>query len=345
MERNLYCKYCGKQFVAKSYNGRFCSIRCKNISYRLNHGINVNPNIVPYKKKCVICDNYFETFEDRRKCCSKECSDIYEFYRKRKINKVQCTICGKEFITGRSDRKTCGNTECQKKLKAIRNKSYQKADKEIRKIRYIENLEVRKCIICGKNFSCHKKESTKTCSTECHLIYKKAKRNTRSDRRLNPDNIVDHDITLKKLFSRDKGICQICGEICDWEDFKIINGNFIAGNNYPSIDHIIPLSRNGNHSWENVQLSHFKCNWGKGNSTLEFPKERAIEEMRIMASERAIKKKTAQYGLNGELIKIWDSTAQIKRDLGFSDKHIQNVCRHTKSKTGNAYGYHWEYIS
>lgn len=29
---------------------------------------------------------------------------------------------------------------------------------------------------------------------------------------------------------------------------------------------------------------------------------------------------------------------------GCSAKYIQNICNRYKSKTGNAYGYHWEYI-
>lgn len=35
---------------------------------------------------------------------------------------------------------------------------------------------------------------------------------------------------------------------------------------------------------------------------------------------------------------------RIRRELGLDDKHIQNVCRKRKSNTGNAYGYHWEYV-
>lgn len=37
---------------------------------------------------------------------------------------------------------------------------------------------------------------------------------------------------------------------------------------YRSIDHIIPLSRGGAHSYENCQISHLLCNIKKGASQM-----------------------------------------------------------------------------
>ena len=52
-------------------------------------------------------------------------------------------------------------------------------------------------------------------------------------------------------------------------------------------------------------------------------------------------KKIAQYSLNGELIRIFYGTREIKDELGFSRPSIINCCNN-KGKT--AYGYKWEYI-
>lgn len=76
----------------------------------------------------------------------------------------------------------------------------------------------------------------------------------------------DWSITLKELFQRDDGVCHICGKPCDWEDYREESGAFIAGNDYPSIDHVIPLSRGGAHEWSNVRLAHFICNSIKSDS-------------------------------------------------------------------------------
>lgn len=70
----------------------------------------------------------------------------------------------------------------------------------------------------------------------------------------------DWSINLKELFQRDDGVCHICGKPCDWEDYREESGAFIAGDDYPSIDHVIPLSRGGAHEWSNVRLAHFICN-------------------------------------------------------------------------------------
>ena len=73
------------------------------------------------------------------------------------------------------------------------------------------------------------------------------------------DSEIDKSITIAKLLERDRGICQICGLPVDDKDIK--NGH--ARSLYPTLDHIIPLSKGGTHTWENVQLAHMKCNAGK----------------------------------------------------------------------------------
>lgn len=72
--------------------------------------------------------------------------------------------------------------------------------------------------------------------------------------------MVDKDITVEGLFRRDKGICYLCGRECSFDDYVIRDGVFIAGDWYPSIDHVIPLSKGGVHSWDNVKLAHRRCN-------------------------------------------------------------------------------------
>ena len=71
----------------------------------------------------------------------------------------------------------------------------------------------------------------------------------------------DETITLRALIARDNGICQICGMPTDGGD--IVNGHI--GRMYPTLDHIIPLSKGGAHTWDNVQLAHMHCNAGKCN--------------------------------------------------------------------------------
>ena len=70
----------------------------------------------------------------------------------------------------------------------------------------------------------------------------------------------DWSITLEELFERDHGLCYLCQKECDWSDYEIREGAFIAGNKYPSIDHVVPLAKGGRHEWSNVKLACRLCN-------------------------------------------------------------------------------------
>ena len=81
---------------------------------------------------------------------------------------------------------------------------------------------------------------------------------------------IEWNISLEKLTQRDKGVCKICGREVDINDYYYSDeGYFIAGNNYPSIDHIIPLAKGGTHTWNNVQLAHRYCNSIKSDNIIE----------------------------------------------------------------------------
>lgn len=70
----------------------------------------------------------------------------------------------------------------------------------------------------------------------------------------------DPHVTLKAVMKRDGGVCKLCCKPVDTADRR---GNG-AGYNYPTIDHIVPLSRGGGHVMSNVQLAHMICNSRKG---------------------------------------------------------------------------------
>ena len=57
-------------------------------------------------------------------------------------------------------------------------------------------------------------------------------------------------IRMKELRRRDNNTCQIC------HTFVGVQG--------ASIDHIVPISFGGSHTWANVQLAHTTCNAARG---------------------------------------------------------------------------------
>ena len=58
-------------------------------------------------------------------------------------------------------------------------------------------------------------------------------------------------------------------------------------------------------------------------------------------SAKAKSKPVGQYTLDGKLIKVWQSTREVQRQLGFSQGNITRVAN---GKYKTAYGYVWKYI-
>lgn len=78
----------------------------------------------------------------------------------------------------------------------------------------------------------------------------------------------DKDITLKKVYAKDNGVCYLCGVVCNWNDYKTINNSFVVGKTYPTIEHVKPLSKGGTHTWGNVRLACHFCNSVKSDKVV-----------------------------------------------------------------------------
>lgn len=125
---------------------------------------------------------------------------------------------------------------------------------------YGRKVKPHQCIECGLIT-----ENPKYCCEDCRRRALYRTQNVR--RRTKVQNaMVDTDITLHGLFVKNKGRCHICGGVCDFGDHRYKNGRFVCGNSYPTIDHVIPLAKGGEHSWANVKLAHHSCNSAKGAS-------------------------------------------------------------------------------
>lgn len=197
---------------------------------------------------------------------------------------LRCKRCGAVFnrsmISVRKKQTSC--PECRKKKSEVlaRQKAEEKAARELerekrriqaeaRRVERKLNQERKKkeslhpCAVCGKITA-----RPKYCSDDC-LHHAMNARHEYKRRIKIKSAYVDKGISVKSLFKRDKGVCHICGKECSLEDYIIRDGTFIAGDWYPSVDHVVALSKGGLHSWANVKLAHRLCNTIKGADGLQ----------------------------------------------------------------------------
>lgn len=135
------------------------------------------------------------------------------------------------------------------------------------------------CEICGKPYtvreyveSCalKKAQDNGVCSRECRDEKKrrkcramhKGRKDTHRHRARKYGCEYDSSVKLDRLIKRNGLQCAICGGMCDLNDHS---WSEYSGPLYPSIDHIIPMSKGGSHTWDNVQIAHIICNSEKGD--------------------------------------------------------------------------------
>lgn len=184
--------------------------------------------------------------ESKVKIRCKKCGDIFERYAScvRKNRKIRCYSCEKIKTKQRKER--------AKQL--IKYKKY--IDKEIQKNLNSIQLKMNICLQCNKLFI----DTNKYCSNECCKKYHNTVHSEIRKRYKRNNGHIDKTITLEKLIKRDNNVCYICNRECNLNDYTFSGNTFIAGNYYPSIDHVIPISKGGTHEWNNIRLAHRICN-------------------------------------------------------------------------------------
>lgn len=317
------CIVCGSFFFAKDGRNKFCSDECKAIRYRQKKQEWMDRRAEGKRqvKTCVICGRPFKPKQSSIQItCSEECSRINRLNHQQERDK-------RNHISTMADYKA--RLEKQKEETRLRKEKEKQERSNNRK--YYKGI----CKVCGKEFTTLNPKQV-TCSTQCGKRWNYR----RKEKRLK-GKIVDNNITLEALYNRDLGVCYLCGCKCDWQDKTITpEGYTITGSSYPTIEHIIPLSRGGLHEWKNIRLACFKCNLAKSDSMLENLSE-YIEDIDIPSLPRKIReKKVSQYDKSHNLIATFRSTREAERITGVKAKGIQNNAR---GETKSYRGYLWKY--
>jgi 5-methylcytosine-specific restriction endonuclease McrA len=238
----LLCKSCRKPFVVRpkdiTQGRQYCSYTCM--------GAGQNRRIA---LTCETCGNSFLVEPNRirqgRKFCSRQCYKLARAGRR----PVACCICGKEVLLWPGEIRPSGNY-CSRACLSI-----------------AQNHQVTVvCIICGKVFRIRQKNihpQGNSCSRRCGhrarveqvKVYpnRRARHLAASERRrvaLKQAPFIE-TVLIDVLYLRDRGICQLCYKRCSKKA--------------ATVDHVIPLSLGGAHSYQNTVLAHHSCNSKKSN--------------------------------------------------------------------------------
>lgn len=195
---------------------------------------------------------------------------------------IRCVLCGElrtvSWISIKH-RKVGQCPICRERKKEIDRieKSKAKAEKkrkqeEDRKALY-ERMHVKHtCPVCGKTFVGH--ERLVYCSAECRRQANNRYASKRKDKRFTGYARIHWRDIYRMTGSM---TCALCGQECDVNDYTTLDdGTIVCGENYPSVDHIIPAARGGTDTWDNVQIAHRGCNSKKwAHSPVIFLSEQA----------------------------------------------------------------------
>lgn len=261
------CAYCGKEFRTNNKKQKLCSVDCQHKYEKMR---NAKEREQEFKEKFESKYPEFEYISGyigwmshvtiRCKRCGYEQEKSAELVRPSYEREIICKGC----LKIKALRRKLINLIARKRNDIMREQE--------RKLRKAEREATRKellsgyvCEECGNVFDADR-IGQKYCSDRCANRHNNHIKEIKRRGRLKQNGDVDLTITLEKLIKRDKNICHICGEICDESDYTIDeDGNFIVGEKHPSIDHVVPVSKGGTHTWDNVKLAHHYCNTVKSN--------------------------------------------------------------------------------
>lgn len=228
------CKQCGKEFVMVRHSkGLFCSYRCRG-KYRSEQPrkpkvIKIKPIKETQYRICIICGNSFKV-KGKSLVCSIICKN------KDSMNKY---YANRDAI-----------------LAAAREKWWKGRDQR----------DPFQCKECGKvvvpRYETGDSRRTSFCSMRCDNRYNKRVKGNSHVKRARYFGVDCESVDPIKVFIRDGWHCQLCGKKLNRKDRGTIKDNA------PELDHIIPLSKGGEHSYRNTQCACRKCNIDKSNNVI-----------------------------------------------------------------------------
>lgn len=244
VNRVQQCLICKADISHRGWQAKFCTT-CRD--HRRNHykaALADVPAVVMYDA-CAGCNL---TFEPPRwqQFCSRECQGRNAASQRFKVAiEKQCTACTAGFSTTNPKRTTC--------TKACMQWTHNHPG--------VLRILDKECQHCLTPFRADTPRR-KYCGSECQLRINQQRRNRRTT------HCFIEDVSKTVVATRDKWRCQLCGK-------RVSQTLQYPHPMSPSLDHVIPIARGGEHSYANTQLAHLTCNIRKRDKTTQ-PQQLAL---------------------------------------------------------------------
>lgn len=260
-EKHYTCKQCNTGFVA-SHKRAFCTEKCRWRHKTLQRNPNAILKRIRVECTCRCCGKkYIPKAANRDKYCSRACAFADRATATCRSNYKpvytvvywpHCKQCNKTFLSRRKDAAICSRA-CEVQRHRDESRAASEKKKIVKKI---------KCHCCGKLFTnSYGIKNNKYCSELCCKKATRASSHALRRSKIKENGLYEH-VNPFKVFDRDKWKCCLCGVNTP----RSKRGSY--DDNAPELDHIIPLSKGGEHSYRNTQCLCRKCNSDKSDKVL-----------------------------------------------------------------------------
>lgn len=243
-----------------------------------------------YQQVCTVCNTEYESKTKRSSYCSKPCKE--KGRRSRGIGPYYCKCCHKPFMAKKAEFSTFCSKTCSGKhrkriateiegIRQLGKPNYPNGRKPMtRSIVSMEIMAIRRlgiqkyfapkyratCPICKVVhvvIRSHPKQiMDKVCPVCVRDNQRMHARKASVIRKRKIDRLTAERIDPLDILERDNWACYICGDQLKKED----RGSILL--KAPEVDHIVPISKGGRHSWGNLACSCRQCNQGKSDKLL-----------------------------------------------------------------------------
>lgn len=261
-EESRDCKFCGNTFQAKRSRQVHCSTECARHFHNRRDRQRDRKGEYWHSAPTLQCEGCGNSFKpkrsDRTKFCSRECAFETKSKAKKpavipqsKVYFPECVTCGIRFTARRKH-----NVYCSPVCRPVPVPVYVPREKV-----------TRSCLGCGCTIvgtagkyrcePCAKKKAKAAGRAAYRAKHGRVKKHRERAKRF---GVAYEPINPMAVFDRDGWRCQVCGIRTP----KKLRGSFDAA--APELDHRIPMSKGGSHTWDNVQTCCRSCNARKGDS-------------------------------------------------------------------------------